>query len=105
VQSRRFTFFFDLCSHACYVSSVVVTGPPKRPGEVRDPSGVGNDDFDQGRKVSGFGYPVLGLYRLKTPLVLEVMKEKYGMSVPQGYFYAPKKMIDDLPLDYMEKVF
>jgi len=37
------------------------------PGQVRDLSGVGNDDFDRGLKQSKFGYPELGLYRLKDP--------------------------------------
>ena len=35
------------------------TTTPKVPGEVNDPTGVGNDDFDQGLKESKFGYPVV----------------------------------------------
>lgn len=38
---------------------VMLTAHPKTPGEVQDPTGVGNDDFDNGLKKSKFGYPVL----------------------------------------------
>jgi len=61
----------------------MVTSHPKTPGQVRDPNRIGNDDFDNGRKVPKFGYPVLSLYKLKTPLKLEVMKA-YGVSSQQG---------------------
>lgn len=63
-----------------------------------DSSGVGNDDFDNGLKKSKYGYPVVGLYRLKTPLNSDAMKE-YGVSPPQSYMFVPKKMFDALPLD------
>jgi len=82
----------------------MVTSKPKTPGQVCDPNGIGNDDFDNGKKESKFGYPVLGLYKLKTPLKAEEMRI-YGISTPQGPVYAPKKMVDELPLEDMEKVF
>ena len=46
----------------------MLTSRPQTPGQVQDPTGVGNDDFDDGLKKSEFGYPVLGLYKLKEPL-------------------------------------
>jgi len=82
----------------------MVTSHPKTPGQVRDPNGIGNDDFDNGKKASKFGYPVLSLYKLKTPLKSEAMKA-YGVSTPQGCVYAPKKMVDEIPLEDMEKLF
>jgi len=82
-----------------------MTGPPKVPGQVLDPSGVGNDEFDLGQNTFNFGYPVLGLYKLKESMTPDRMKSKYGMAVPQGYIYAPKQMVDDFPLDDMMKVF
>ncbi|PWW72143.1 hypothetical protein C7212DRAFT_337716, partial [Tuber magnatum] len=75
------------------ISHVVVTSHPKTPGQVCDPSGLGNDDFDNGEKESKFGYPVLGLYKLKTPLEQKAMKQTYGVSPPQAVVYAPKKMV------------
>jgi len=35
------------------------TSKPKTPGQVQDPSGVGNDDFNNGLKESKYGYPVI----------------------------------------------
>ncbi|CAZ80393.1 unnamed protein product [Tuber melanosporum] len=87
------------------ISHVMVTSRPKIPGEVCDSNGIGNDDFDNGMKDSKFGYPVLHLYKLKTPLRPEVMKKTYGVPTPQGYMYATKKMVDELPLEDMEKLF
>ena len=83
----------------------MVTSHPKTPGQVCDPNGIGNDDFDNGKKDSTFGYPVLGLYKLKTPLEKEAMKAVYGVTPPQGYMYAPKKLVDENPLEDMEKIF
>jgi hypothetical protein len=83
----------------------MTTSTPKEPGQVNDPSGVGNDDFDNGLKESKFGYPVLSLHELKEPLTSDVMKSKYGVVAPQGYLYAPKTLVDDLPLEQMNKLF
>lgn len=82
----------------------MVTSRPKIPGQVRDPSGVGNDDFDLGLKKAKFGYPVLGLYRLNDPLKPVAMK-KLGIIPPQGLVYAPKLLVDNVPLAEMEKLF
>jgi hypothetical protein len=82
----------------------MVTSHPKTPGQVCDPSGVGNDDFDRGLKISKFGYPVLGLYRLTDPLKPEAMK-KCDIAPPQGLVYAPKSLVDNVPLAEMEKLF
>jgi len=86
------------------ISHVIITSHAKTPGQVCDPSGVGNDDFDKGLKVSKFGYPVLGLYKLRTPLKPEAMKA-YRVSAPQACVYAPKKMVEEIPLEDMEKLF
>lgn len=82
----------------------MVTSCPKTPGQVCDPSGIGNDDFDRGLKKSKFGYPVLGLYRLKEPLKSAAMKG-FQITPPQGLVYAPRSLVDGLPLDEMEKLF
>ncbi|KAF4573422.1 hypothetical protein EYR40_003490 [Pleurotus pulmonarius] len=83
---------------------IIETGPPKEPGEVQDSTGIGNDDFDAGKKESKFGYPVLGLLRLPKALTVNDM-EKYGLATPQGYYYATQSLVDGQPLDSMERVF
>jgi hypothetical protein len=90
--------YMRMCIH------VMVTTLPKVPGQVCDPSGVGNDDFHLGLKKSKYGYPVLGLYQLKTTLKPETMK-KFGLSTPQGLMYATKKLVEDIRLDDMDKLF
>lgn len=81
------------------------TARPKRPGEVQDSSGIGNDDFDNGLKESKFGYPVLGLYKLEKPLKAVDMNSLYGISPPQGYLYAPKKLVEEVKIEEMNKLF
>jgi hypothetical protein len=83
---------------------VMLTSHPKTPGQVQDPSGVGNDDFDNGLKKSEFGYPVLGLYKLREPLKAGKMRE-YGVSPPQGLVYAPKILVEGVPVGEMERLF
>ncbi len=81
------------------------TATPKVPGEVNDPSGVGNDDFDQGLKQSKYGYPVTELYKLQKPLTTAELKERFDIAVPQGWRYATKKLVEEMRLEDMEKIF
>src|ERR1700761_3747074 len=81
---------------------VISVGAPRVPGQVNDPSGIGNDDFDAGKKVSKYGYPVRGMYRLPQPLSSSAMKQRYGLSPPQGYMYAPENLGKGKPIDSME---
>ncbi len=87
------------------LSYVMSTTEPKVPGEVNDPTGVGNDDFDQGLKESKYGYPVIELYKLKTPLTTSQLKARFDIATPQGWRYATRKLVEKLPLAEMEKVF
>jgi len=88
----------------CAIRFVMQTAEPKSPGEVRDPSGFGNDAFDAG-EIPGYAYPVRALYKLQTPLTREAMKTRFNMQSPQGYRYANQKLVQELTLDQMERVF
>ena len=81
------------------------TSTPKVPGEVNDPSGIGNDDFDKGLKQSKYGYPVTGLFRLKRPLTTAQLKDRFDIAVPQGWRYATRKLVEEVGPDAMERVF
>jgi len=83
---------------------VMLTTRPKTPGQVQDPTGVGNDDFDKGLKKSKFGYPVLGLYKLREPLKAGKMRE-YGVGPPQGLVYATRVLVEGVPVGEMERLF
>lgn len=87
------------------ITHVITTSRPKKPGEVNDPSGVGNDDFDNGLKLSKFGYPVLGLHKLNPPLGPSDLKARFEIAPPQGYYYATKKLVEEVKLEDMEKLF
>lgn len=83
----------------------MTTTRPKTPGQVCDPSGIGNDDFDKGLKQSKYGYPVVELYRLPKPLTTTDLKQRFEMPIPQGWRYATRKLVEEMRLDQMEKVF
>lgn len=51
--------------------------------------GIGNDDFNDGRKVSKYGYPVLELYKLARPVALDEMNSRWAMGSPTGWRYVP----------------
>lgn len=83
----------------------MLTAKPKTVGQVCDPSGVGNDDFDAGLKKSKYGYPVLGLWKLKTPVTAHMLKDKFGVSIPQSFCFGTQDLVDAEKVDDMEKIF
>ena len=80
------------------------TTEPKTPGQVKDSTGIGNDDFDAGKKVSKYGYPVIGLWKLKTPITIQMLKADYKMTIPQSFCFLPKAVADAEKVEDMEKV-
>lgn len=82
----------------------MTTAQPKVPGEVQDPTGIGNEDFDAGKKESKYGYPVLKLYRLQNPISIPDLR-KYNLKPPQGFMYVPVRMAEDYPLHDMDELF
>jgi len=78
------------------ITFMATTGPAKRPGEVHDSSGIGNDDFDAGLKGCKFGYPIIQLYQFTDPLDRKTLKGKYGLTPPTSHFVPPPW----LPRDY-----
>jgi len=75
----------------------MLTTHPKTPGQVQDPSWVGNGDLDKGLKKSKFGYPVLGLYKLMELLKAGEMRE-YGVGPLQGLVYATRVLVEGVPV-------
>jgi hypothetical protein len=67
------------------------------PGEVpTDPHGIGNEEFNAGVKESKFGYPILELYELVSPVTLNEMKARWGFNgAPQGYQYMKPELWED----------
>ncbi|KAJ3192730.1 hypothetical protein HDU67_005372 [Dinochytrium kinnereticum] len=78
---------------------VMSTASPRRPGEVCDSSGIGNDDFDAGLKESKYGYPVLAVSRLPDILTKKTLEAKFGIKSLQGFRYVPKDILEMYPID------
>jgi hypothetical protein len=61
-----------------------------------EPPGIGNEDFNAGRKESKYGYPILELYELMNPVTLDEMKTRWGMGgAPMGRQYVRSDLWED----------
>ena len=83
----------------------VTVGSPKTPGQVNDPSGLGNDDFDKGLKKSKFGYPILTMDRLNKPISQKDMKRLISQPPPLRYEYASAKLLSRYSANRMHRIF
>ena len=84
---------------------VINVGPVKTPGQVQDPSGLGNDDFDKGLKESKYGFPILEMQQLSEPLPGPLMEKSIGISPPHRYAYATTKLLLHHPDKTMKQIF
>ena len=75
------------------ITHMMETSTPKVPGEIKDSSGIGNDDFDKELKKSNYGYPVLALYQLLHPITAEELRNLYVLEPLKTGIYAPKKLL------------
>ncbi|KAF5710898.1 hypothetical protein FMUND_9249 [Fusarium mundagurra] len=74
--------------------AVIPPNTRREPGSVpTEPFGIGNEDFNAGRKESKYGYPILELYKLVNPVTLKQMKTRWGMGgAPMGWQYVGSDM-------------
>ncbi|KAI1782007.1 hypothetical protein LXA43DRAFT_1104935 [Ganoderma leucocontextum] len=87
------------------IQYVLTIGPPRIPGEVNDPEGLGNDEFDLGQKKSRFGYPIMALHVLPTALTTDTLLRDYGVDMTtKGKQYTKKRLVDAFPLESLERV-
>lgn len=49
--------------------------------------GYGNIEFNMGEKETSYAYHIKSLYRLKNPIHLCKLREKYKFNAPQSFFY------------------
>ncbi|PCH41590.1 hypothetical protein WOLCODRAFT_137485 [Wolfiporia cocos MD-104 SS10] len=101
-EVKRFWLYESSPSRA--IRYIIETAAPKTPGELRDPSGVGNDAFDAGA-LTKYAYPVCAMYKLAQPLTRDALHARFGTKSPQGFCYAPHRLIEELPLDQMERLY
>ncbi|KAJ7157135.1 hypothetical protein C8R46DRAFT_1293573 [Mycena filopes] len=99
-----------------YVSSpdqtlryIAIISQGKAPGDIENEQGLGNADFNGGREsgigVASHAYEIIHLYKLKRPLHISVLSERYKISPPQRYAYTPRQLSDDVKLEDQEMLF
>jgi hypothetical protein len=79
----------------------------KRPGEVDvEDQGLGNVEFNAGRKESKFGYEILHLYELREPLSLDKLRRRgFARAAPQKYQWVSNEMLNAIEIDEQKKLF
>jgi len=59
----------------------------KYPQQI-DENGIGNSDFNKGKKKSIYAYRIKHVYELEKSVSLSILKEKFGFNPPQRYIYG-----------------
>jgi len=103
-STTRRIWFYEI-SPIDALTYVAEIGEVRYPGEVQDPSGLGNEDFDAGIKESKFGYPILSLYVLKQPLSASQLWKDHQIEVPHRYCSLPSSIFTSIPYDSFVKLF
>ena len=67
--------------------------------------GEGNKEYNENAEdYVGYDYafPILSVWRLKEPIGMREMKERFGVSPPQRFTYLPEKLRESV--DWREQV-
>ncbi|KAI0009376.1 hypothetical protein F4779DRAFT_640571 [Xylariaceae sp. FL0662B] len=82
---------------SCELRYMCMLGPPKVPGEIKNKSGIGNAEFNQGKGVMKYAYEILQVYELNNPVSLDEMKQKGWIgAAPQKYTWIPPAVVGEL---------
>ncbi|KAJ5374196.1 hypothetical protein N7517_006202 [Penicillium concentricum] len=77
----------------------------KPPGNVPNDDGIGNADFNAGKKKSKYGYEIISLWMLKESISLErAISTNILKGAPQKYCWVPVSLIRSRPLDEQHRV-
>ncbi|KAK8104628.1 uncharacterized protein PG998_011661 [Apiospora kogelbergensis] len=90
---RRIWFYTTAPTSAvCYIAEV---SHAKEPGEVPEDHGIGNAEFNAGKKVSKYGYEILRLWKLREPIRLAKAKALgYMKGPPQKYCWVKQEVLE-----------
>jgi predicted transcriptional regulator len=101
---RRIWFYTSSPISSIHYVARISSG--KAPGQVPEDGGIGNKDFNAGKKVSKYGYEILELWKLERPISLQQAKAKgYLKGPPQKYCWVPQVAIENCPLDKQNNIF
>ncbi|EQL28516.1 hypothetical protein BDBG_09038 [Blastomyces gilchristii SLH14081] len=77
----------------------------KVPCQVPEDGGIGNADFNAGKKVSKYAYEILDLWRLKQPISLKLaISNGLLKGPPQKYCCVPLALLESCPMDTQEHI-
>ncbi|PGH06875.1 hypothetical protein GX51_02120 [Blastomyces parvus] len=77
----------------------------KVPGQVPEDGGIGNADFNAGKKVSKYAYEILDLWRLRQPISLnQAISNGFLKGPPQKYCWVPVALLDSCPMEEQEHI-
>ncbi|KAH6973813.1 hypothetical protein BKA56DRAFT_526295, partial [Ilyonectria sp. MPI-CAGE-AT-0026] len=95
-------------SPASSVKYVATISAGKRPGEIQDPAGLRNDEFDEGRleRRVKYAYEIHKLEALEAPISLSDLKQNGWLNgPPQKYCYVKQSMRQALSVTPLTLVF
>ncbi|KXJ97389.1 hypothetical protein Micbo1qcDRAFT_156244, partial [Microdochium bolleyi] len=75
-----------------------ILGPAKEPGEIANEKGLGNAEFNSGKKkFANYAYEFLQIYELNNPVALaEMIRKGWIRGAPQKYAFVPPAVVGEL---------
>lgn len=67
---------------------ITKTKVPTEYPETIPENGIGNKEFNQGKKKSKYAFPILELRELNNPIPLKVLQRKFGFHPPESFIYG-----------------
>jgi len=101
---HRIWFYTSAPVSAIHYVACISAG--KVPGQVPEDGGIGNEDFNAGKKLSKYGYEIQELWKLKQPISLQQAKLRgYLKGPPQKYCYVPQALLETCRMEKQNNVF
>jgi hypothetical protein len=101
---RRIWFYTSAPVSSIHYVARISAG--KVPGQVPEDGGLGNEDFNAGKKLSKYGYEILELWKLVQPISLQQAKSRgYLKGAPQKYCWLPNAVLESCPLEKQVNIF
>jgi predicted transcriptional regulator len=81
------------------LTHVAIFGLPVSPPSKISPKGFGNEEFNSGKKIAKYAFPILHLAKLVHPITIEQLKKKYNISPPQRFTYINGACFKEEPIE------
>ena len=104
-RSIDYLIVYETLPSSCIKYIIELGDIIKYPNKI-DEDGYGNREFNKGLKTK-YAYQIKHLYKLKEFINLDILKNKYKFTPPQGYAYFDKyiDLYEDVFNMEMEKIF